>query len=354
MGALKAIALVALAGCGDLQGFGGAVPPLARIHAEVTGTPPVGTNLNLALVFGEQWLVEALCILPPENAAAATALAAGCRDPFGFVPARVIATQPVTPNEPTELDLFALPSTDLLVGDLTARIGYASLVVYDDHDDDGTLTLGRPNRFDGRGGAPPMGTDLPTDVRDIVLGASFVGMTTPDQRIAFREGAFVASGFYPRAGCGDPPPAFSVLAAGGFTAQAALAATLNGTLPAEDPATCAESALPDVTVTVPITDPTKVLELKCTERTTDSSVRYVEPDPTEAAPDFTERTTACVHLPSFGAPSDTIELIVTGRTDDSCVGLTHYVLKGCREDPNCADPDWDHSLAPPTWWPCGS
>jgi hypothetical protein len=83
-------------------------------------------------------------------------------------------------------------------------------------------------------------------------------------------------------------------------------------------------------------------------------VRYQEPDPAEKAPDFTNRVTACVHLPSFGAPSDTIELIVAGRSDDSCVGLTHYVLKGCREDPACGSPDWDHSAAPPTWWPCGT
>ena len=30
-------------------------------------------------------------------------------------------------------------------------------------------------------------------------------MTVPDQRIAYREGAFVPSGFYPRAGCGEMP-----------------------------------------------------------------------------------------------------------------------------------------------------
>ena len=34
-----------------------------------------------------------------------------------------------------------------------------------------------------------------------------------DQRVAYREGAFITSGFYPRAGCGDPPPGFSILAA---------------------------------------------------------------------------------------------------------------------------------------------
>ena len=57
------------------------------------------------------------------------------------------------------------------------------------------------------------------------------------------EGAFdAASAFYPRAGCDPPLPGFSVLAAGGFSAEAALAALLSGGLPPEDPSTCAVSA----------------------------------------------------------------------------------------------------------------
>jgi len=82
-------------------------------------------------------------------------------------------------------------------------------------------------------------------------------------------------------------------------------------------------------------------------------VRFINPDPAQPAPDFSERLTACVHLPSFGAPSDTVELIVGGRPEDACVGISHYVLKGCRNSPDCGTPEWDHSENPPTWWPCG-
>ncbi len=357
--AFSVIAVVAAAGlgaCGDLQGFGGRVPPLAQIHLEVGGDAarlPADADLHVAMIWGRQWLVEALCILPPENADAAAVIAAGCRDPFGFIPARVAANVAVAPGAPAEIDLFTLPAADVLVGDLTARVAYASLVVYDDRDHSGNLELARPNRLQGQ--RPPMQNDLPTNLADKVYGASFVSMTQPDQRVAYREGAFSpVAAFYPRAGCGDPPPAFSVLAAGGFTAQAAIDATLAGTLPTEDPASCREQTLADGVVTVPVQDPAPVTELACTERSTDSSVRYVEPDPTQPPPDLTTRTMACVHLPSFGTPSQTVELVVSGRTDDACVGLTHYVLKGCREDPECAQPDWDHSLNPPTWWPCGS
>lgn len=361
MAAVKWCALAALVACGDLKGFSGETPPFVTIQFEVTGDPsvlPADADLRVAMVWGQQWLVEALCILPPENAEAAAVLAAGCRDPFGFVPARTDADVAVEPGVPIEMPLFSLPSANLLVGDVTARVGYASLIVYDDRSHGGSLQLARPNRFQGPQGMGGGGSnDVPTDQVDVVYGASFVAMTQPDQRIAYREGVFSAvAAFYPRAGCGEPLPGFSTVAAGGFTADAAIAATLAGTLPAEDPATCAETKLSDTIIRVPLQAPATVRELGCTERTTDSSVRYLDPAPSDDGPempDFTDRTFACVHLPSFGAPSDTVELIVTGRTGDACVGLSHYVLKGCRESPDCGSPDWDHSAAPPTWWPCG-
>ena len=55
-----------------------------------------------------------------------------------------------------------------------------------------------------------------------------------------------------------------------------------------------------------------------------------------------------------GSPaSDLIQLVVSGRTFDRCKGLTHYTLRGCREDVNCPIPDWDFTASPPAWWPCG-
>jgi hypothetical protein len=204
----------------------------------------------------------------------------------------------------------------------------------------------------------PNADTTPTMLNDVVYGASFETMTIPDQRLAFREGAFdETAAFYPRSGCGDPLPAFSIDAAGGFSAQAAIDATIAGMLPPEDPTTCREDT-PEATpaVITPPSDPFQafeVAETACHEPTEDSSVRWREPD--ADAPDLTSRRYACVHLATFpGMPaSDVIQLVVTGRTDEPCAGLTHYVLKGCREDPSCGVPDWDHSLAPPSWWPCG-
>ena len=370
---MKRAALVAaLASCGHLQGIEGDAPPLATMQVEIGSDPGApGEHLYIALVWGMQWLPEALCtgILPPENAQAAAAIAVGCRDPFGFVPLRVEANVPVTPGVPATIALEDLPASDVLVGDVTARVAYGSFVVYDDRNGTGNLELARANRLAANGSGEgsdgsDTGDNLPVQLPDVVYGASFMTMTAPDQRLAYREGAFVETAFYPRAGCADPPPAFSILGAGGFTAAAGIAATLGGTLPPEDPAMCTEAATTTTVVQVPVLAADVDEEAACTENTADSSVRYREP--TGTAPDFTERTTACVHVPSFdlgsgsdagsgsGSGSVQIELIVSGRTDDSCKGLTHYVLKGCSTDPSCALPDWDHSLAPPTWWPCPS
>ncbi len=358
MAAVKQLVLFAgiwsVSGCSDLKVFSGPVPPLVTLDALVTGDlasvrPPGDTgtpDLHVALVWGQQWLVEPLCILPPENDAAAAVIAAGCRDPFGFVPSRVDSDISIDPNVSTPFDVLTQPTADLLVGDLTARVGFASLIVFDDKDGDGTLSLAQPNR--PQQGGPPNDDNTPTVVRDVVYGASFITMTAPDQRVAFREGAFVPSAFYPRAGCGDPLPGFSVLNAGGFSASDAIAATIAGTLPQEDPASCSEQAAPDAPFTIPLQAPANVSEMKCTERSTDSTVRYREPQGDPPA-DLSLRTIACVHYPSFGAPSDVIELVVSGTPEDSCVGLTHYILKGCSEGPQCGSPDWDD--APPPWSP---
>lgn len=180
-------------------------------------------------------------------------------------------------------------------------------------------------------------------------------MTAPDQRAAFREGAFnPASAFYPRNGCDPPPPGFSVVSAGGFSAAAALAAAAAGTLPAEDSALCAQLA-PDaavVDVNVSLVPPPGVGEVSCVERRSDSSTRYREPPAT--APDLSGRVSACAHLPSFdaGNQSSLIQFVVSGRAGDRCQGLTHYTLRGCRENVACAIPDWDFTASPPAWWPC--
>ena len=73
MAPVKSVVLVALCGCSSLQGFSGDVPPFATFTFEVTGDlaavrPPTDTeppSLHVALIWGQQWLTEALCLEGP-------------------------------------------------------------------------------------------------------------------------------------------------------------------------------------------------------------------------------------------------------------------------------------------------
>lgn len=352
----------ALAGCDDLVGFGGEVPPLATLHVTTTGdfesvrVPDAsGERLRVALVWGKQWLPEPLCFLPPESPEVEAVVAAGCRNVFSFTPDRVTTSVPIAPGAPVDLSLFALPSGEVMVGDVTARVAYGSLVVFDDRDGSETLELARPRRLPGGGGFDPDDRDDPPMPNgDLVYGASFVAMTEPDTRLAFREGAFAETAFYPRAGCGAPLPAFSILSAGGFSVEEAILATAAGRLPAQDPASCAEARPEDAIVSIPLRAPPEVREVACEQRREDSSVRYREP-PADA-PDLAGRAFACASIPSFGddeGTEDIVQLVVASRPDEPCRGLTHYTLVGCDEgELVCDAPEWDFRANPPSWWPC--
>jgi hypothetical protein len=361
---LLGLAILGSAGCNNLQGLGGAVPPLATFQVEVTGDlgplrPPGVTSdvsLQVALVWGAQWVTEPFCVLAPVPTSAGAVIPAGCRDPFGFVPNVVAASVPVTIGTPTSLPLFDPPATDVLVGDQSSRVAYASLVFYDDRDGTGTLNLSEshPTKSGGDGG--PDQQDM-ADSNDVIYGASFLTMTAPDQRVSFLDGTFnPMAAFYPRSGCPAPMDGFRVLGASGFVADApALAAS--GTLPPEsDLSQCTGADLdPGATlVMIAAKAPADVAEVSCSERTLDGSIRYRQPpaDPPYVYGDG--HVHVCAQLPSFdtSSQSNLIQLVVSGLPTDHCKGLTHYALRGCREDVSCAVPDWDFTANPPFWWPC--
>jgi len=350
---LSVLAL-ALAGCDDLVGFGGPVPPLATFRVEATGDleavrVPGATDerLHVAMIWGAQWLPEPLCFLPAESAEVQAVIDAGCRDPLGFVPDRIGDIVPVELGVTADLSVFSLPSADVMVGDVTARIAYASMVVFDDRNGDGLLFLNRSrNDLDD----PP---DNPPAMRDIVYGASFVSMTQPDVRVALREGGFNArAAFYPRSGCGEPTPGFSILGAGGFSEAEALSSTLAGQLPRQDPATCSERLPDEAVISIPVQAPAPISELRCIGRRGDSSVRYREPP--QEMPDLTNRVAACAKVPDFGTgdAEGIIQYVVSTRSDDACKQLLHFSLRGCDEDAACELPEWDITARPPAWWPC--
>jgi hypothetical protein len=365
-----ASAAMAAASCGKLVGFGGPVTSLATVQVQVTGdvgplVPDVAAGgtprLRVALVWGLQWLPEPLCLLPPDTDAVAAVVAAGCPDILGFVPSRVAADAPLAADGTATLELLTLPAADVMVGDVTARVAYGSIYVYDDRNGNGTLDLYEPPDFHERHGPPVADAGVPPGT-DIVYGASFVSMTLPDQRLAFREGAFNASvAFYPRAGCPDPPQLFSILSAGGFSLADAITAAATGQLPQEDPATCGTATLDQTVVTFAVQAPDPIKQLRCVPQTADGTTLYRQPP--RRSPDLANLPWACTSLPRLpgddgGVPDGSVDLtnepqlIIAGPLDAECMNIWHYVLRGCSDGPPCVAPWGLDDGGVPDWWPC--
>jgi hypothetical protein len=377
---------LALAACGKPVGLDAPVAPLVRVHVLVPGDVTTlaaldggagetfggdidgggsaldagsgPTQLHAALVWGLQWLPEPFCVLP--LAGADEVRQAGCRDSFGFVPDRVAADVPVTPGVPTTLDLYTLPAADVMVGDITGRIAYGSVYIYEDTNGNGVLDLRHPKRQRRRGEH----IDDAGGTADKVYGASFISMTLPDRRVSFLEGSFSGLqdvAFYPRAGCAGPPDGFSILSASGFPAAAALTRGLAGQTPPDesDPAQCQVATMDD-RIVVPLQDPAGLLDLACTTND-EGGVTYYRPAPTDAV-DLSNRAWACTGFPQIGvaggAPSGqqlVVSGVVYGPRIEPCRYTLHYTLRGCDNDPFCASPSWgDPPVPPPAWWPCST
>ena len=380
-----------LVGCQDkVLGLLDNATPLVNIHVKITGDlqalrPPdtlaETPHLRVAVVWGATYLPDAFCAiyqtLPLDPSATAVAQA-GCRDDFGFAPSLVGESVAVSADGTATIPLINLPNAAVLIGEVTSRIGYASLIVFDDRNESGTLELHRaPGTAVGGPGGPGGGTGpaagAPGDVTpvtkgDFVYGASFISMTRPDQRIAYLEGTFDANNtlyglFYPRAGCDGPPTGFSVLSAGGFSAVDGLKAMATGSPPAEDPATCGIGTL-DSTVTIALQATETVRDVVCPGGGTTGTVRYVAP---VAQPDW-QQPWACmpvvystclvgIALPGQDCSTSNAKArpsLAIAAPPGDCKATTHYLLKGCTTDPNCATPQWDYTTPAklPVWWPC--
>jgi hypothetical protein len=374
IGCLVVAASLLPVGCGKAVGLGGAVTPLVQIQVQTSGDPaqftPAGDtpSFHVALVWGLQWQPEPFCFLPPESPEAAAVIAAGCPDSFRFVPNLAGADIPFQPGTPATLALDGVPAADVMVGDLSGRVAYGSLIVYDDHNGDGSLDLRTPPRFHRHGPptqAPTYDDGGPAGPADLVYGASFISMTLPDQRVSYLEGTFNAkAAFYPRAGCPDPPAGFSILSAGGFSqadggffeADGGISLAMAGELAAghlpEEGLPCSTGKLEDTVVTIPLQAPAKLTQLACSANDSGGVTTYREA-PTNA-PDLTGRQSACVDFPYIpgddaGVPSGK-QFVISSAPSEPCRYTIHYTLRGCDNDPSCSTPSWDITATPPDWW----
>ena len=255
---LRHVWLLALTACTTVDGLDRPVSALTQVKVQVAGDIEAVIpaelkaekhHLRVTLVWGQQWrTTDTFCLqglfLPQDPSAAAVAQA-GCRDPFSFAPVggvgRAAGDDALASDGSATLQVVELPPASVMVGDITQRVAYGSVLLYDDRNGNGVLDFNsarglnqgaNPNQPGATTAAadPNANTTCPTYSRpkggngpgggqgggcvpqDIVLGASFARMTEADQRIAFREGTFDRNSlFYPRGGCDDPPAGFSVL-----------------------------------------------------------------------------------------------------------------------------------------------
>jgi hypothetical protein len=301
--------------------------PLVTIHAHVDlSTLPrqhPGAPLLGALVWAGVPTIDPLCLKfdAPE-------IAPACPDPYGFFYGEVERATAVDPSGGFDLPLFHLPKASVSVGDEVTRIAYGALLVAEDVNGDGQLTLpATPGRRDIQSVAPAP-TATPEPEPDAIVAASFASLRGTQLRVVFREGGFVAtSNFYPLTGCEAPPPGFSLM-----------------TMPPlpSDPTAAGPCVTQPLDTPVTVAPLPRALGAALVCRGLQRGFRVQEPLPNQPPPTDAAATTVCLSH----------EVLVQIPQQILCPRLISFVLKGCRDDPFCTTPDWDRTLAPPAWWPC--
>jgi hypothetical protein len=277
------------------------VPSLDRKHPDAA--------LLGALIWAEVPGVNPVCV----EFAADDRIKSACPDPAGVFTGEIEVSVPVGADGNFDLPLFHLPMVSVSVGDAATRIAYGSLVVIEDANGDGQPSLVPPpggDEFD----AP---SSEPTDP-DRIVAATFYSLDADQQRVVFREGAFVpGSYFYPGVppGC-EPPSGFSIMTAP----------------PQADPPTCNFDQMNPRLELTPLTQ-AEGLAFMCRAVQKDSTVRQPDRAP-RGSPD-----NACL------GPN-----VIAAVYPGICPWLRSYALAGCQQDPMCISPEWDFRASVPDWW----
>lgn len=313
---------LALAGCGPgVHDLSVNADPLLVIRghvdtAKLNRVDPSAPLIGL-LVWASIPRINQLCLAYPNVAE----LQAACPDPYGVFYGEIEKSVPVNADGSFELDLSNLPAARVSVGDTVTRIAYGSLVVAEDTNRDGQLSL-------PTGGSSPDGGFRATP--DTIVGATFFSLRDAQARITFREGGFVeGSNFYPDPGCPDPPPGFSVLDAPAYSDAGA------------PPGTCSTTGF-DAPIEVPPLTNAQSLALACGMVQQSIGVREATSNrnPNRGGGSSQQQQVCLSH-----------EILVR-ITPGICPTFNALALKGCRADPFCLNPEWDDTANPPSWWPC--
>ncbi len=312
-----------LAGCGqgvhDLSVSG---DPLLVVHGHVDLSALKRQHPEAPLIGALVWAgipqVSPLCLKFDDDR-----IKPACPDPYGYFYGEIEHAAPVDADGNFALPLPHLPKASVSVGDERTRIAYGSLLVAEDRNQDGQLSLisaGSSRRNRDRGDLPALLGDP-----DTIVGASFYTLRGDQQRLVFREGGFVeASNFYPAPGCAPPPPSFSVMLAPPLVEPPAV------------PGVCAFYDAARAIEVAPLSA-SDGLAMMC--RPAQRAFFFREPQADE--PPSKGATVVCLSHEIFAA-------VESGP----CPRFRAYALKGCQDDPFCDKPDWDVTRSPPTWWPC--
>lgn len=326
-----ALALLGSA-CGERPaGLSAEVEPLAVLHVRLEGAlleTPCHPRLGLLWAAVPTYIpychTRGPTPLDPAREPSTTA-AHACRDPFRVTPALAGPSVAIDLRETSfELPIVHLPNASIMVGDAGARVAYAAVILYDDLDGDGELTFTRC-RGNTRGGGPTTPSrpfDCGSTSRfERIHAASFERLDAESTRVTYVEGPFDAgSYFYPHPGCTAlPPGGFSVWRTGALLS---------------DTATCDVSPI-DTEIVLTPRAPDALVDLTCPQRRRDAF-----PRPPTQLPDAEELSFEC----------DGEGGIATTDLDCPCPNLRTYTLRGCYEELECSDPDWD--VPAPEAWPC--
>jgi len=289
--------------------------PLAALVATSSGSFRVGILWAGSPVFVPYCFEHGPNPLDPNRPPNAVA-DLGCRDPQAVVAGMPGQSVPIERTSDTwEVPLTDLPSTEVMVGDVGARVAYGSVIVFLDDDNSGTFDIvrGCENRAPGE-----------IRRRDRILASSFVSIDRPQRRIAYVEGTFDrGSYFYPNPQC-------RALPALGYSIW-------NVDLFFGPTGGCSRDDI-GAEIVLGLDDPRELNLLGCRIRARESFPR----SPPERAPAVTD-TSTCTKDGALAVYSPTC----------GCPRVRVYTLSGCDDSLECTKLDWDVRDNPPDWWRCG-
>ncbi len=313
-------ALLLVAGCGPgVHDLTVDSAPIAIIRGKVDFANLKRTDPDAPLVAALVWAGKAYLSPVCVKYAGDPKLKDACPDPYGVFIGVTEVDVPVDPSGDGtfEMKLARLPYARVSVGDAENRIAYGTLILAEDRNRDGHLTLGEEFA------PPPLpGEDAPT--LDQIVAASFYNLNSPQQRLVFREGEFdAASYFYPVPECPTPPKGFSVLKTQGM--GIAGGCTIAGL---EEPI--------ELQSIVDVDD-----RFGCRVSYLGSGTISQHPPPDEQ-----------MGLPPNAVCIDAETLMDPHPRAGNCVDAGFFRLKGCWSNPYCEETEWDLTSEKPSWWPC--